>query len=145
MIANEIVFSQKASADLRMRSFFHNLPLPPGTPAEWDKKLKEFDRELHLRFNPESQNFLIFYDHRGKLSVIRSFAQDQSFAMEFWNVKHNSSLSIRHIMRMRKAEKEAEEKRQKDLIRECSEEFGNELHHATRGRVTNDAIVDNDY
>ena len=145
MIANEILFSEKASADLRMRSFFHNLPLPFGTPSVWDKKLKEYDRELSLRFNPESKNFIIFYDHHGQLSVIRSFAQDESFGMAFWNVKHNSSLSMRDIMRMRQGEKEAEEKRQKDLIADCSQEFGTELHHATRGRVTNCAVIDNKF
>ena len=145
MIANEILFSEKASADLRMRSFFHNLPLPFGTQGEWDKKLKEFDRELSLRFNPESKNFLIFYDHHGQLLVIRSFAQGESFGMAFWNVKHNSSLSMRDIMRMRQGEKDTEEKRKKDLIADCSHEFGTALHHASRGRMTNDSVIDNKY
>lgn len=140
MIANDIMLSEKASADLRMRSFFHDLPLPSGTPSGWDKELKEFDRELSLRFNPESKNFLIFYDHHGQILVIRSFAQEESFGMAFWNVKHNSSLSMRDIMRMRQNEKEAEEKRKKDLIADCSHEFGTELHHATRNRVTNDNV-----
>jgi len=145
MIASEIEFSEKSSADLRMRSFFHNLPQPSGTPKEWDKTLKEFDPELHLRFNPESNNFLIFYDHHGQVQCIRSFAMNESFAMAFWNVKHNSSLSMRDVVRMRQDEKGTEEKRQKDLIRECSEEFGEALHHSARKRVTNDAIVDNDF
>ena len=145
MKANNIEFSTKTSEDLRMRSFFHNLPEPSGTPKEWDKTLREFDPELHLRFNPESNNFLIFYDHHGMINVIRSFAMNESFGQAFMNVKHNSSLSIRHIMRMRQAEKDAETKRQKDLIRDCSEEIGTELHHATRNRVSTDAIVDNSF
>ncbi len=140
MIANEILFSEKTSADLRMRSLFHNLPLPSGTPSEWDKKLKEFDKELSLRYNPESENFLIFYDHHGQLLVIRSFAQDESFGMAFWNVKHNSSLSIRDIMRMRQNEKDTEEKRKKDLIADCGHEFGTELHRMTRNKLINDSV-----
>ena len=128
-----------------MRSLFHNLPLPYGTVKEWDKKLKEYDRELSLRFNPESKNFLIFYDHHGQLLVIRSFAQGESFGMAFWNVKHNSSLSMRDIMRMRQGEKDTEEKRKKDLIADCSHEFGTALHHASRGRMTNDSVIDNKF
>ncbi len=142
MIANNILFSEKVSADLRMRSLFHNLPSPYGTVKEWDKTLKEFDSRLNLRFNPESENFLVFCEEHGTLLVIWSFAQDESFGMAFANIRHKSSLRMKHIRKMRKAEIEAEEKRKKDLIADCSHEFGTELHHATRNRLTNDNVDD---
>ena len=136
MIASTIEFSEKSSADLQMRSLFHNLHLPDGTPKEWDTELKEFDSRLDLRFNPESGNFLVFCEEHGTLLVIWSFAADESFGLAFANIKHKSTLRLKHIRAMRKAEKDAETKRQEDLIAECGKEAGMDLYHATRRKVT---------
>lgn len=141
MIANDIIISPRSSANLQLRYLYDNLScLPSGTPTEWDRKLKEFDPELSLRFGYLSKRFLIFYDHHGELSVVRSFGQNESFHKAFANVKHNSLMNSRALKQMREDFDEAEEKRQNYDIDQCGEEMGVELHHATRRRVVNDNV-----
>jgi len=133
--------SQRSSNRMHLRHLYENYTcLPSGTPTEWDKKLKQFDPELFLRFSYISRNFLIFYDHNNTLSVIRSFGQNESFGKAFANVRHNSTLNTRVLIQMRKDLDDAENKRQRYDIDQCGEEMGIELHHATRRRVINDSV-----
>lgn len=124
-----------------MRDLYDNYTcLPSGTPTKWDRKLKQFDPELSLRFDYKSKRFLIFYDHHGALSVIRSFAQNESFYKAFANVKHNSTLNTRNLRQMRKDLNAAEQKRQDYEIDQCGEEMGIEVHQGTKRRLINDDV-----
>ncbi len=134
-----IEFSPRTNAKMQLRHLYDNLScLPSGTPAEWDRKLREFDPELSLRFGHRSQRFLIFYDHHGTLSVITSFGKYESFGRAFANVKYNSIMSSRKLAQIRKEINKTEAKRQDYDIEQCAEEFAVELHHSTRRRVIND-------
>lgn len=146
MIAPNIELSEHSKANMRLRDFYNNMTcLPPGTPTEWDRKLKDYDPELSLRYNPRTGNFLIFYDHQGKLSVIRAFGRYESFGKAFLNLKHNSTLNLRKLKKMRADFEEETEKEIDHQIDECAEEFATELHHATRERVITDGVKDNNY
>ena len=124
-----------------LRHLYDNLScLPSGTPTEWDKKLKEFDPELSLRFGLVSKRFLIFYNHHGALSTIDSFAQNESFREAFARVRFNSTLNKRALKKLRKDINDAEQKRQAYDIDQCGEEIGIEVYHGTRRRLINDNV-----
>ena len=132
----DIEFSPRTAVNMYFRHLHDDLScLPSGTPAEWDKKLKEFDPELSLRLAYRSQRFLIFYDHHGTLSVIYSFGHDKPFGLVFAAIKHRSIMNAKWLKQARREINEAEEKRQDYEIEQCAGEFGTELHHACRGRV----------
>lgn len=136
-----IELSPRSANKMHLRHLYDNYTcLPSGTPTEWDKRLKRFDPELFLRFDYKSKRFLIFYDHQGALSVIRSFAQKESFHKEFANVKHNSTLNTKKLVQMRKDLNAAEQKRQNYEIDQCGEEIGIEVHHGTKRRLINDNV-----
>lgn len=141
MIANDIILSPRATAQMRMRAYYNKATLAPsGTPAEWDRKLKAFDPKLSLRLNPESEMWCVFYEHHGMLSVIWSFGVGESFGKAFLNVQHKSTLRWRHIRKMRKAEKEAEEKQVTDAITAAGEQGGTDLHRMSKRVVTTDSV-----
>ena len=88
---------------------------------------------------------MIFYDHHGLLSCIRSFGWEESFNMHFRNIEHNAWLTSRRLQEMKKQQEIEVEKGIDEKIKECAGEFGEELHKATRERVITDSVKDNDY
>lgn len=137
----DIEINPRSYGKMYLRHLYDNLScLPSGTPAEWDRKLKEFDPELSLRFGYLSKRFLIFYDHHGVLSTIDSFAQSESFCDTFARVRFNSILNKRAIKQLRKDINEAEQKRQDYDIDQCGEEIGIEVEHGTKNKLINDDV-----
>lgn len=127
--------------DARMRSLYHNqFTLPTGTPEVWNKELQELDPELSLRYNPKTQMFLVFYDHKGLLSIIRSFGLSEPFGRVFLNIKHNATLTTRKLRQMKKDQETEIEKDLDYRIEQTSAEFAEELHNAAKGRVITDGI-----
>jgi len=114
--------------------------LPSGTPEHWDKLLKDFDPHLSLRLSHATGRFLIFYDIHGEISVINSFAKNESFGKTFANVRFNSTLNKKELKQMRKELNEAEQKRQDYDLDQCGEELGIEIHQGTKRRLINDTV-----
>ncbi len=111
MIANNITLSPATDNKLRIRAFFDKHSREPRGETEryWQRQLTELDAELHLRFNLETQRYIILYDHHGLVTVVWSFAPDESFGLAMMNLRHKTTLNARKLRDMLKAEREGQE------------------------------------
>lgn len=142
-----ITFPPQTTAKLKILAFYNRFTREArgGQEEEWQRKLSEFDPELHLRWNWIYRHWAIYYNHHSVLSVIRVFKPGESFGQAFENVRHNSTLTTRKLQQMRKDENERDEKEVNYRIDECGAEFGEELHNATKERMITDGVKDNQY
>lgn len=143
----DITLPPQTSAKLRMHAYFSKFTREArgGQEEYWQEKLTEFDPELFLRWSHLHKHWLIIYDHKGRIDVVKVFKPCQPFGDAFEYVKYNSILTSRKLRRLKKEQDEIVEKDIDKKIDECGAEFGEELHHATRERVITDAVKDNQY
>ena len=144
MQVEDIALSKHTSIRLRMRALYNKLTRKArgGQELEWQARLTELDPELHLRWNYVHRHWSVYYDHHDLLTTICTFKPGESFGKVYKNLKYNSFLTPRHLLQMKKEQDGQAEKKQDDLINEAAKEFGTELHHGIRGRVTNIGGVD---
>jgi hypothetical protein len=142
MQADTISLSPAAAAKMQLRAYFNRYTCrPTGTPLDdWQRNLTELDPELHLRWSYIKHCWSVWYDHHGQLTCVASFGPDESFGQVLQNLRVNAWLTTRRLRQMKADEEAAIEKEADDAIVEAAEEFGTELHHATRERVINDGV-----
>ena len=143
----EITLSKRTSIRLRMRALYNlqTREARGGGELQWQRKLTELDPELHLRWTYLRKHYSVYYDHHGMLTTIATFKPWESFGKVYQNLKFNAATTLKALYKMKQEQDEQTEKEQSDLIGECAAEFGEELHHATRGRVITDSVKDNDF
>ena len=141
-----IAFTKKEDVRQKMMAYFNQFTREPrGSEEYWQKLLTEYDPELHLRFNPVSGHYLIYYDHNGLPEVIRTFKPGESFWCAFKNIKHNATLNKRRQLEMLDTERERQERQIEETIDEAKDEYFNELMKMARRKVVTDSVVDNKY
>jgi hypothetical protein len=130
-------------AKMKMRAYYNRYTREArgGQEEYWQQKLTEFDPELFLRWSYLSHRWLIAYDHKGKLEVITVF-DPGGFGKAFNYVKYNSSLTSKKLRKLKQEQDEAVEKGIDEKIDDAGAEFGEELHHATRGRLISDSTIE---
>lgn len=138
-----VTFPPHAVKKLRMRAYLGKFTREArgGQEEYWQEKLQDFDPELSLRWSWLNKRWLIVYDHHGQIEVIRSFERGQPFGEVLQYVKFNSTLTSRKLQQFKREQDEAVEKEQDERIGEAGEEFGTELHHATRRRLISDGMT----
>lgn len=140
MKTNDITISPRSRARLQMQAYLSTYTREPrGSEVEWQKKLASLDSELVLRWSYLQNQYVVFYDHHGMMSVIRTFKPGE-FGKEFLNIRHNATMNTRKLRQMKKEYDEGLEKQTDREINDCGEEFGIELHHATKGRMITDSV-----
>lgn len=147
MQASEIALSKNTSARLRMRAIINQVTREArgGQEKYWQEKLTELDRELELRWNVMHHHWAVYYDHHGLISCIASFKRPGDFGRIYKNLRYNAWLDSRSLAKLYEEQEAQFDAEQNKAVNECAEEFAEELHHATRGRVINDGVKDNDY
>jgi hypothetical protein len=147
MQVNDITLSPNTCIRLKLRALYHRLTRAPrsGEEERWQEKLTELDPELHLRWNHIHKHWSIYYDHHGLLTVVRTFKPGESFYKTLKNLRHNATLNARRLRQMKAEHDDQILQDENKVINECAEEFAVELHHATRRRVINDGVKDNQY
>jgi hypothetical protein len=142
----DITFSPSTRVSMRMRDYLEKFTREArgGQEEYWQEKLEEFDSDLHLRWSHVRKQWLIVYDHYGKVEVIRSFSIG-GFGEAFKYVKYNSILTSRSLRQMKKKQDEEEGRRVESAVSNAGAEFGEELYHATRGRVMTDSVKNDDF
>ena len=142
MIANNITLSPATDNKLRIRAFFDKHSREPRGETEryWQRQLTELDAELHLRFNLETQRYIILYDHHGLVTVVWSFAPDESFGLAMMNLRHKTTLNARKLRDMLKAEREGQEAAVDDTIADASEQAHKDVDMMCKSRTTTDSV-----
>jgi len=137
-----ISFGPRQQKRNRLRAYYHQYTREPrGSETEWQKRLTELDPNLFLRWSYLFNQYLVFYDYKGLMTAICKFGHGE-FGKAFLNVKHNATLNARKLRRMKKEEEEKIEKDFDERIDECAEEFGEELHNATKERLISDPTIE---
>jgi hypothetical protein len=142
-----ISLSPASRRKMRVRGIFEKFTRAPqgGTEEYWQKVLTEFDSHLYLRWSHLTKHYLIYYEYRGLLDVIRTFEAGDSFFCAFKNIQHNSCLTSEYIRQMAAQQREQEQKVIDDAIDEGARETAKAYRSMLGGKVTTDNVMDNRY
>ena len=144
---NSIRFSRKANAQFRLRAYYqqYTRAVCNGSETNWQEALSKLDPELHLRWNFIHKHYSIYYDHHGKLSVIRTFGPGQSFWKVFQAIKQNSATTIRQIKAKLDQQRLKEQRDIDDYIDDADREVQRVVRNAAVKKVTTDGVINTKY
>ena len=144
---NSIAFPASATPQLKLRGYYNKCTRAAefGSELRWQEALTELDPELHLRWSYIHNQWSIYYDHRGRLTILRTFKPGQSFWLIYRWIKQNGAITGRQLLKMCEQQKEAEEQKEKDLIDDAEHECAISVGNSARGKVTTCGVIDNKY
>ena len=144
---NSISFPASATPQLKLRGYYNNCTRPAeyGSELRWQEALAELDPELHLRWSYLHSQWSIYYDHCGKLSVIRTFKPGESFWLIYRWIKQNGATNNRQLRKIYEQQKEDEAKKTNDLIDDAARECAISVHNSAVRKVTTDGVRNEKY
>ncbi len=144
---NSISFPASATPQLKIRGYYNNCTRPAEYDSElrWQEALTELDPELHLRWSYLHSQWSIYYDHCGRLSVMRTFKPGESFWLIYRWIKQNGATNNRQLRKIYEQQKEDEARRTDYLIDDAAHEVAVTVGKCMRGKVTTDGVRNSKY
>ncbi len=98
--------------------------------------LERIDSKLSLRYDYHTEQWGVYYDHRGLITCIRVIKQDEPFGKVLRDISRNGSTTKQDLIVRHQIREEAQAQKALSVIQEASEEFAGTLDKASRNKVT---------
>ena len=126
----------------RLRIYRDRYTRPPDKYTEgwhWEKRLKELDEHLSLRWNPIEKHWAVYYDRHGKITCIKTFKR--SFHKALIEIRRDGKTTARDMIEQTKKEQERADEMMRNKIREAGYEFGKDITNRMGRRVISDSVI----